>query len=64
MDEVGVVVDGFLTELITTVRLVPALIIVLISTRILEELLKVQVEAIPVIEQVIEDIVIVFGNTI
>lgn len=64
MEEVGVVVAGFLTELMTTVILVPALTIVLISTKILEELLKEHADAIPEIEQVIEDIVIVFGNTI
>lgn len=64
MEEVGVVVAGFLTELMTTVILVPALTIVLISTKILEELLREQADAIPVKEQVIEDIVIVLGKTI
>lgn len=56
------VVDGLLTELTISDRLVPAFIIVLICTLICEVFTIVHVEDIPVIEQVVVPGLIVIVN--
>ena len=64
IEDVGVVVLGFMTELIVKDKFVDGGTWVLISTIRLVEFVIVQVEAIPDRLQVEEPILIVLGNTI